>query len=199
LAGPRLAVGGIFDLGNRNQLLAIYDTNGRLLKSLVPAPKLLLQLTPTIDDAFLTVTSTGTIVIGSIVYPTFWLVDDQQVQEVPFLPPSGWHQLTPFPASVRTLQDARNHMGMASHITTAGLVDDSSLIVGWRTGHFSEGSDHLAAISVTGRTAVSLENPVGRLLGVIGTDVLLATEEDSAGYTIAWFGCGPGLAALHGP
>jgi hypothetical protein len=190
LANSQIAVTGIYDYGKSNQLLAIYDLGGRLVRAMIKVPENVLRLSPLIDESVLTVTKSGRIVVGTATLPTLWFVDDTRITEFQLRPPgNAWNQIRPAAKPARTLQEVREWIGNTSELTDIGAISDSTLIVGWHNGPYSEGSDYLAMISVSAQTGVLVKEVPGPLLGVWNSEVAFLVEEGAGTSVIESFDC----------
>lgn len=169
LPGRRFAVAGLSDMGEGFQLLAVYTDEGSLVGTPLPAPEELTRLTPSVDDAVMSVDSGGTLYYMHAVQDRLVVLHGDSIELHPLdLPESAWTQLRHREEPPKTPMEMKAWFDSASVLTAGGTVGPSTFVLAWHTGRGEGERDEMAVYDLPTRSGTRLTGVPGWVLGIDG-------------------------------
>lgn len=190
LPGNGVMIAGLNVVDGDMRLLAQFDSQGTRVRTSVSAPELLRSIEPLIDAAVLVRMRDSTVVVANIVVPTLFVVTGSDVRQVALhLPDEDWVQLQPFTTPPTTPGEMRARLNGISVLTGAGRVDDSTIVVGWRTSQDDSAPMYMAVLNLDGHGGSILSAAPGAIIDVQEAGVWIKTAESEKATVLARYEC----------
>lgn len=190
LPGNRIAAAGLSNIAATLQFLAIYTSDGRREMAAIDVPEPFASISPRNDDAVIAVRADSSILLVPAALDTIFQWRHGRTTKVGLaLPQEYWKQVQQSDFGGAPLDPSKVKAASFAHIFGGGLMNDSTLGLGWRTGTAEKLV--VGVISLSRMSGTLLTESPGWLMGVDGNAVWMLTEQLPDSNIVQSFTCRP--------